>query len=79
LYIAKDSTSAADRFVEKLHETFQKLADGVIAGDRVLDLQNREARRISQGNYVIYHHRVGRITEILRVVHGARLPENLEE
>jgi plasmid stabilization system protein ParE len=71
--------SAADRFVHQLHETFQKLADRVMAGERVLDPQKREARRISQGNYVIYHHRVARVTEILRVVRGARLLENLEE
>jgi plasmid stabilization system protein ParE len=79
LYIAKDSTSAADRLVRQLPETFQQLADGIVAGERVLDPLNREARRISQGNYAIYHRRVGRVTEILRVIHGARLLEDLDE
>jgi plasmid stabilization system protein ParE len=79
LYIAKDSTSSADRFVAQLHRTFQQISDGVMTGERFLDPDNREARRISQGNYVIYHRRVGRVTEILRVVHGARLLENLDE
>jgi plasmid stabilization system protein ParE len=79
LYIAKDSTSAADGFVRQLHQTFQQLADGVMSGERFVDPHNREARRISQGSYVIYHRRVGRVTEILRVVHGARLLENLDD
>jgi plasmid stabilization system protein ParE len=78
-HIAKDSPLAADRFADHLHRTFQQLAEGLMVGERFVDSQKRETRRISQGNYVIYHRRVGRVTEIVRVAHGARLLENLEE
>lgn len=78
-HIGKDSPSAADRFVDQLHLTFQQLAEGVMSGERFVNSKKREARRITHGNYVIYHHRVGRVTEILRVVHGARLFEDLDD
>jgi toxin ParE1/3/4 len=79
VHIAKDSPRAADRFADELHQKFQQIADGIIVGERFVDSRMRESRRITQGNYVIYHRRVGRVTEILRVVHGARLLENLEQ
>jgi plasmid stabilization system protein ParE len=78
-HIAKDSPSAADKFADELRQTFQQIADGVVVGERFVDSQKRETRRITQGSYVIYHRRVGRATEIVRVVHGARLLENPEE
>jgi toxin ParE1/3/4 len=79
LYIAEDSVAAADRLVEQLHKTFQQLAEGVMTGERFVDSRKRESRRISQGNYVICHRRVGRVTEILRVVHGAKWMESLDD
>ena len=78
-HIAKDSPLAADQFADHLHRTFRQLAEGLMVGERFVDSQNRETRRITQGNYVIYHRRAGRVAEIVRVVHGARLFENLDD
>ena len=78
-HIGKDSPSAADRLIDELHAKFQQLADGVMSGERFIVPQKPEARRITHGNYVIYHHRVGRVTEILRVEHGAKLFEGLDD
>jgi toxin ParE1/3/4 len=78
-YIGKDSVSAADRFTERLHQKFQQLARGVVSGESFVDSQMREMRRVTYGNYVIYHRRVGRVTEIVRFVHGAKLLDNLDD
>jgi len=53
MHIAKDSASAADRFIDQLHGTFQRIARGEVSGEKFFDSQNREARRITHGSYVI--------------------------
>ena len=79
-HIGKDSPSAADRFVllNPLRLTFQQLAirrDERRAIHRFADA--KDVWRITDGNYLIYHRRVGRVTEILRIVHGASLSKDL--
>src|SRR5262245_52925055 len=61
---SEDSVAAADRLVDQLLKTFLQLAEGLMTGERFVDSRKRESHRISQGNYVIYHRRVGRVTEI---------------
>ena len=75
-YIAKDNLAAADRMVDRLNETFARIAKLPNLGE-VHVHPSREFRRFTVPPYVvIYHHQADEIT-IMRVLHSARRWEDL--
>jgi toxin ParE1/3/4 len=76
IYIARDSTDAADRFVDDLTSRFPLLASAPRLGRTRDDIQ-RGLRSHTFGAYVIYYRQSRRGVSILRVVHGARDPSRI--
>jgi toxin ParE1/3/4 len=75
-FIAKDNLVAADRMVDRLNETFDRLARFPELGE-VHPHPTREYRRIVVSPYVvIYQHKAEEVT-IVRVFHSARKWEEL--
>jgi toxin ParE1/3/4 len=70
-HIAKDNLAAADRFVDRLTEAFQLLADNPEMGER-MERYRLGLRAWSLGNYIIYFHATVEGIEVYRVLHGAR-------
>jgi toxin ParE1/3/4 len=68
-YIGNDNPMAAARFVARLVEQFQRLADSPRIG-RLRHELGPELRSIAEGSYVIFYRIVGK--EIVRVLHGKR-------
>ncbi len=71
LHIAQDNLVAADRFVDRLTEAYQLLADNPEMGEK-MDQYRFGLRAWSLGNYVIYFQGVPEGIEVYRVLHGAR-------
>lgn len=77
-YIADDSVTNADAFIDKLYETMQLLADKPGAGRHREELAPG-IQSFPFGRYLIFYRVVGGEIEIVRVLHGARDIENIFE
>lgn len=74
-FIAKDNPDAADRFVDRLEDTFQVLADSPEMGrDRGPDFDEINAQMFPVGNYNIHYGKLGEKEIIVyRVLHAAKI------
>ena len=72
-YIAEDDAAAARKFVRRLRETMQKIAEFPAMGHLRDDLASQPLRFWPVGRYVIVYRQAGeQPVEIVRVLHGAR-------
>jgi toxin ParE1/3/4 len=78
-YIAQKSGSieTARRFLEKIVETCQRLAENPAMGQLRPEFLSGLYRSFSVGNYVIYFRPVEHGVRIARVLHGARDHDSL--
>jgi toxin ParE1/3/4 len=76
LFIAEDSSDAADRFHDLLLSKFLILAEQPMIGRSREDLRP-DLRGFVTGNYVIFYRDTPEHIEIVRVLHGARDIENI--
>jgi toxin ParE1/3/4 len=70
-YIAQDNLPAAERLLDRFHETFRFLAMNPLSGERRPDL-GPELRQFTMGNYVILFTAHSSGVAITNVIHGAR-------
>jgi len=70
-YIAEDSAAAADRWVDKLDETFNLIATQPLMG-RARDELAASLRSFPFGRYVIYYVPIEDGIDVVRVLHSAR-------
>ena len=75
-YIARDSDTMADRFLDRLNEKFAALARNPKVGRARPDLRP-DLRSFPYGAYLILYRAVGDGAEIVRVVHAARNLDDL--
>jgi toxin ParE1/3/4 len=77
-YIADDSVTNADAFIDKLYEAIQSLARQPGSGRRREELAPG-IQSFPFGRYIIFYRAVTSTIEIVRVLHGARDIENIFE
>ena len=70
-FISQDKVNAAIRFVDRLHDTFQLIAENPGIGPR------REAlatglRSFPVGDYLVFYRKRAEVVEIIRVLSGFR-------
>jgi len=70
-YIAQDNVKAADRWIAKIFEAFQALADAPGMGHRRNDLSNLPIRLWPVEDYLILYRHLKQV-EIIAVTQGAR-------
>ena len=70
-YIANDSETAADRFIESLKERCELLGRNPRVG-RLRAEVHPELRSFSYGEYLIYYRVARPGVQIIRIVHGRR-------
>ena len=70
-YIAEDSAAAADRWVDKLDETFNLIATQPLMG-RAREELAASLRSFPFGRYVIYYVPIEDGIDVVRVLHSAR-------
>ncbi len=70
-FIAEDSVTAADRFLDKIGEKCTFLASFPEAGESRPEFGN-EVRVFPVGNYVIFYRPTENGIEVARVLHGGR-------
>jgi toxin ParE1/3/4 len=75
-YIAQDSPAAANRFLQRLDDRFQALLRNPLSGESQ-DRFRTGLRSVVEGNYIIFYE--PRPSEILiyRVIHAARMWQDL--
>jgi toxin ParE1/3/4 len=77
-YVAEDSETNADGFIDKIHETME-----LLAGQPGLGRHREELapgiQSFPVGRYIIFYRVVLPAIEIVRVLHGARDIENIFE
>jgi toxin ParE1/3/4 len=66
-----DSVAAADRWIERMHQAFERLAQFPLMGRERSELAPH-LRSFPSGSYVIFYRRLDDGIEIIRVLHGAR-------
>lgn len=76
LYIAQDSVSAADRFVDEVDRTLSILASFPFIGEAVHHLRPG-TRRFTVGNYQLFYEPISDGIRLLRVYHASRRMEEL--
>ena len=76
-YIAENNPTAADRFVDELHQCFESLSKSPEIGELQPLLADGTYRRFSYRNYVIYYRPMDDGIVLVRVLHGARDHERL--
>jgi len=76
LYIAKDNPAAADALLDDFEKQFLLLAHNQNLGRARPDIAP-QLRYFPSGNYLILYRQIAEDTQIMRIVHGARLIENL--
>jgi toxin ParE1/3/4 len=75
-HIAKDSLSAADRFLRRLQNRFEQLQQFPLSGES--QSQHRSGlRSIVEGSYIVFYEPRQNEILIYRVLHGARRWEDL--
>lgn len=72
-YIARDSPTAAKRFVQRIRDRGRRIAVMPKAGARVLESSDPDVRETYLGAYRIIYRVVKNEVQILTVIHGARL------
>jgi toxin ParE1/3/4 len=75
-YIAADSTTAADRFHQRLQGRFNKLLRSLLSGESQ-DRFRPGLRSIVEGSYIIFYEPRPDEIVIYRILHGARRWEDL--
>ena len=75
-YIARDNPQAADGLIDKIDRRLQSLARMPESAESVPWVSSN-ARRSSVGKYVIYYRPIEDGIQVLRILHGARRPEDL--
>ncbi len=70
-YIAEDSAAVADRWVDKLDETFNLIATQPLMG-RARDELAASLRSFPFGRYVIFYVPIENGIDVVRVLHSAR-------
>ena len=70
-YIADDSLTAADRWVDQLDEQFRVLATQPMMG-RARDELAPGVRSVPFGRYVVFYMPLNDGIDVVRVLHGAR-------
>lgn len=70
-YIALDSVEVADRFIDRIHDRLELLAQSPGMG-RPRDELAPSLRSFTVGNYVIFYRLSRDGIEVIRVLHGAR-------
>lgn len=71
-YIARDSSTFAQRMVDRLTRRSQQIADFPLSGRRVAEYEMDQIREVIEGPYrIIYHIRADQI-DVLAVIYGAR-------
>ncbi len=76
LYIARDNEAAADRLIDSFQQRLQSLAEMPLSGEAVFFIAP-DVRFSSVGSYVIYYRPIDDGIQCLRILHGARQPEEL--
>lgn len=71
VFIAQDNVDAADEFLERVHDTCQKLARSPGMGRDRSDLA-RGIRSFPVGTYLIFYRKARRGIEVARVLSGFR-------
>jgi len=71
IYVAADSPAAADRLLETIDQSCQRLSQFPEMGRRRLEL-GPSVRSLPAGNYVVFFRPAPAGIEVLRVLHGAR-------
>jgi toxin ParE1/3/4 len=75
-YIARDSDTTADRYLDRLHDRFASLARNPRIGRARPDLR-RDLRSFPYGAYLILYRIIDGGVEIVHVVHAARNLDDL--
>jgi len=70
-YIADDSMTAADRWIDQLDQQFELLATQPLMG-RARDELAHRVRSFPVGRYVIFYESIDDGIDVVRVLHGAR-------
>ncbi len=71
-YIARDKPDAALRWVQRIRERCELIADNPEIGERRPEFRTGEFRSSLVGKYVIFYRAVSGAIEIARVVRGER-------
>jgi toxin ParE1/3/4 len=71
LYIAHDSMDAADRFLDRIDQTIQMLAENPGIGECQDELR-QGLRRHVLGNYLVFYEPMRDGVRVIRVLHGAQ-------
>ena len=77
-YIADDSVTNADAFIDRLYETMESLGRNPGAGRQRQELAPG-IQSFPFGRYLIFYRALTNSVEIVRVLHGARDVENIFE
>jgi toxin ParE1/3/4 len=77
-FIATDNVTAALRFIDRLEEKFQAIAESPEIGRTRKELAPN-LRSFPVGNYVIFYRPIKAGIQVIRVLHGARDIEALFE
>lgn len=75
-YIAQDSPTAADRFLQRLGDRFQSLLKNPFSGES-RDRFRTGLRSLVEGNYIVFYEPRPNEILIYRVLHAARNWEEL--
>jgi toxin ParE1/3/4 len=70
-YIADDSETRADAFIETIDKKFHALVDAPYLGIARDEIETN-LRSFPVGRYVIFYRRITEGIEIIRILHGAR-------
>jgi toxin ParE1/3/4 len=70
-YIAQDSPTNADRLLDRIHDTLNRLAAMPLMGQARFDL-SPGLRIFPVGNYLIFFQPIEHGIEVIRVLHGRR-------
>jgi len=71
-YIAADSIDAADRWIEKLFDAFESLAQHPNLGHKREDLTTHPVLFWPVGSYLVIYHIAPSSLQIVAVTHGSR-------
>ena len=79
-FVASDSPRHADELIEALDQRLEQLGSFPLSGEVAHAVgSDGNVRRSSVGSYVIYYHPLEDGIQLIRILHGARQPENLLE
>ena len=75
-YIARDNVDVATDTLRRIEDRLNSLAAMPVSAEAVPAIA-ANVRRSSVGNYVIYYRPIEDGIQVLRILHGARQPEDL--